>query len=368
MASRYRAVALLFALPPLTAEVLSGYSGHATPLGVVTAVLIAGPLYGAVAVLIREAAVRTGLGWVSILLVCGAFGMVQAGLIDQSLLDQEHFADSPYWAGRATEVPGVGIDISQLLVFVGGHAMVTFGAPIALVEGIFARSAAQPWLRRPGLAVFGLLYLGAASLFCYELVVVPGLVGSPVRLAGVSAVVVVLVVVAFALPRRPHRWPTSARFDADGPGKWRDRAPHPTLVGSLTVLSVGTHMVLRAPEPLLGPLAWVWVAASVAPLTLLAYALHRWSRRRMWRRAHLLAVAFAPLICTALLAFAVPPVHDGNWPPKLISNTAALLILLVAWLCASRITPPSREQQAATITPTAATGGHRFANEGEDRS
>ncbi|MBF6364718.1 hypothetical protein IU469_03130 [Nocardia puris] len=337
MSARYLAVALLFSLPPLTAEVLSGYSGHATPLGVLTGVLIAGPLYGTVAVLIREVGVRAGLGWASILLLCGAFGLVQAGLIDQSLLEQAHFADSPYWTGLATEVPGLGIDVSQVLVFVGGHLMVTFAAPIALVEGLFPSLSGQPWLGRPGLALMGLLYLAAAALFCYELAVAPGLVGSPAELIGVSAVVAALVVTAFALPRRADRWHFAGESSA--------RAPHPVWVALVSLLAIGAHTILRGPEPVLGPLAWAWVAASLAVLIPLGYLLYRWSRLVGWGRAQILAVALAPLTCTALLAFAVPPVGTGDWSAKLLSNTVVLMALLAtfgwAWARSERRRSPA---------------------------
>lgn len=45
------------------------------------------PLYGTVAVLIREITRRTGRGWPTILLLGAAFGLIQAGLIDQSLFN-----------------------------------------------------------------------------------------------------------------------------------------------------------------------------------------------------------------------------------------------------------------------------------------
>jgi hypothetical protein len=71
--------------------------------------LIFGPLYGAPAVLIREAARRTGRGWPTILLVSLAAGLVQAGLIDQSLFNPS-YRDIPYWDDMRlpTYLPGLG--------------------------------------------------------------------------------------------------------------------------------------------------------------------------------------------------------------------------------------------------------------------
>ncbi|SNR42784.1 hypothetical protein [Actinomadura mexicana] len=49
----------------------------------------------AVAVLIREAARRTGRGWPTIVLLGAAFGLVQAGLIDQSLFNPDSWTSRP---------------------------------------------------------------------------------------------------------------------------------------------------------------------------------------------------------------------------------------------------------------------------------
>jgi hypothetical protein len=79
------------------------------------------PLYGTVAVLIREITRRTGRGWPTILLLGAAFGLVQAGLIDQSLFNPGYLDnDDPTWAQawreerQATLIPGLGISASHL--------------------------------------------------------------------------------------------------------------------------------------------------------------------------------------------------------------------------------------------------------------
>lgn len=99
---RWLALAGLLVLSPISAEYLIGY-GDSTgrPLALLTGLLILAPLYGTVAVLIREVTRRTDRGWPTILLLSAAFGVIQAGLIDQTLFDNQVDADGPDWAASA---------------------------------------------------------------------------------------------------------------------------------------------------------------------------------------------------------------------------------------------------------------------------
>ncbi len=45
------------------------------------------PLYGCGALLVREVARRTGRGWPTIFLLATAYGVIEAGLVDQSLFN-----------------------------------------------------------------------------------------------------------------------------------------------------------------------------------------------------------------------------------------------------------------------------------------
>ncbi|MDI6105080.1 hypothetical protein QLQ12_41500 [Actinoplanes sp. NEAU-A12] len=58
--------------------------------------LFLGPLYGSVAVLIREVARRRGGGWPVMVLLAAAFGLVQAGVVDQSLFDRGALAGTRF--------------------------------------------------------------------------------------------------------------------------------------------------------------------------------------------------------------------------------------------------------------------------------
>ncbi|MFI7709256.1 hypothetical protein ACIBX3_60445, partial [Nonomuraea sp. NPDC049480] len=79
---------------------------------------------------------RTRLAAVAglLLLLSAAFGLIQAGLIDQSLFNHASFADSPFSEGLHTISPGIDVDADQLLTFVGGHVLWSFAGPIAVTE------------------------------------------------------------------------------------------------------------------------------------------------------------------------------------------------------------------------------------------
>jgi hypothetical protein len=53
-------------------------------------------LYGAAALLIRELARRFGVDWPGIVDLAAAFGIVQAGVVDQSLFS-ESYRQIEYW-------------------------------------------------------------------------------------------------------------------------------------------------------------------------------------------------------------------------------------------------------------------------------
>lgn len=122
---RIALVAALLLLSPICAEYLIGYDQIiGRPLELLGGLLILAPLYGTVAVLIREAVRRTGRGWPTIVLLSAAFGLVQAGLIDQSLFNPD-FVDEPSWDRDRlpTHLPELGLSAKYLLVFVAGHVI-----------------------------------------------------------------------------------------------------------------------------------------------------------------------------------------------------------------------------------------------------
>ncbi|MGX9229388.1 hypothetical protein ACWV95_30555 [Streptomyces albus] len=160
LSGRLTAALALLVLSPVCAEYLIGYDSIiGRPRELLTGLLLLAPLYGSVAVLIREAVRRTGRGWPSILLLSAAFGLIQAGLIDQSLFNP-HFVDDASWARerQPTLVPAVGVSVHHLLGFVVGHVIWSFTAPVVVIESCVPRLADRPWLGRVGLTAMAVLY------------------------------------------------------------------------------------------------------------------------------------------------------------------------------------------------------------------
>ncbi|MEV7547645.1 hypothetical protein [Streptomyces sp. NPDC089915] len=299
----------LLVLAPVCAEYLIGYDqiiGH--PLDLLTGLLVLAPLYGTVAVLIRETARRTGRGWPTILLLSAAFGLVEAGLIDQSLFNPD-FVDDPSWDldRMPTFVPVLGVSVKQVLVFVVGHVIWSFAAPIAMVEAFVPRLAGRPWLGRPGTAVVAVLYLLAVVVFVHEHT--REFTAGAVRLGVTAAVVLALVAAAFAVPRRPV---VVSR-----------RAVSPWAAGGAAVVLLTVHQ-LSSPT-------WAGAALDAAALVLGGGLLSWCSRAAGWGGHHVAAVAGAALLVNAGLSFAVDPLGEVSLTVKYSVNAAlsvAVLMLL----------------------------------------
>jgi hypothetical protein len=94
----------LFLMSPLIAEFLLGN----LPITLLPALLLLAPMYGGAAVLIREVVRGRGRGWPSILGTALAYGLVEEGLVTESLFNPEYAPSassrrpSPSWRRRAT--------------------------------------------------------------------------------------------------------------------------------------------------------------------------------------------------------------------------------------------------------------------------
>ena len=194
-----------FLLAPVCAEYLWGYddsTGHAGTL--IGNLIIFSPLYGAPALLIREAARRLGLGWPGILLLAAAFGLVEAGIVDQSMWSTD-YRDIPYWEDMSvpTYIGSIGLSVYLAVSFVGGHVILGIGSPIALVETLTSGRRRAPWLGPVSLVVVALLYLGACALVLNDAVQTGEASATPAQLAGSAVGALALVAAAYVVGRRP---------------------------------------------------------------------------------------------------------------------------------------------------------------------
>ncbi len=156
------------------------------------------PLYGAPALLAREISVRRGLGWPGLLLMVTALGVLEAVVIDQSVVNPD-YRDFDGWADlwQPTYVPALDLSAYAAVGFVLGHTVASFGAPLALAA-VISRDGERPWLGRSSMLVLGGLYLTAAGLVLADHVSSEGWQLSTQQLVGA------LVVVAMLGRRRPE--------------------------------------------------------------------------------------------------------------------------------------------------------------------
>ncbi|WP_337852238.1 hypothetical protein [Rathayibacter sp. YIM 133350] len=175
--------------------------------------------YGSAAVLIREITRRGGRGWPAMLLLALAFGVIEEGLIDQSLFN-------PDFAGRRLLDPGfipaVGIGGPWTIFVLSLHVIWSIGAPIAIAEALYPDPLPDrpprlpqrqaPWLRVGDVIVAVVLCIvGAAAIFFFT-TVAAGFAAQAGQLVGAAAIAGVAVPVALRMPRRSPRgtrplWP-----------------------------------------------------------------------------------------------------------------------------------------------------------------
>lgn len=273
-------------------------------------VLFLGPVYGGAAVLIREVVRRTGGGWPATALLAVPFGLVQAGLVDQSLFNPHFLDDTQYAAdGRAaaaTLVPGIGVSAGQALDFLGNHVALSICAPIALVEALVAPARrSRPWLGRRGLVGVAVLYLLGSLLIFADDGGRKGFLLGPLPAGLTVALVVGLVAVGLRWRREPRCRP--------------GRAPHPLLLGALVLAVHLSGWFLSG---------WAGVGVRLAVVVLVIAAVVAWSRRPGWGQAHVVAGWSAGLLAAAAGAWATPTYAPASPASSVLGDAAVTLIAL----------------------------------------
>ena len=327
---RYLPVLTLFLLSPFVAEVLFG----ATPLRNMGALLVVAPLYGGGAVLVRELARRRSPGWVRIFLLGAAYGIIEEGLIIQSIFDP-HMFDAGLVGGRA-----FGINWVWSLWTIGYHIVWSIGIPILLAELIFPARRTEPWLGRVGVIVMGVLYaLGALALAAIFRFAVSPDYERPVVLNLLAAGVAILLVV-LAL-RSPSREAAQRSPEADR------KVPSPWVIGLLGLVMAGLWFVLiDLPQSLrTGLCALIPIVLGLALVAGFASLVRRWSSYRTWSDLHRLALVPGPLIVSTLWGiFRVTAGSPLDQAGIVIFGIIAVILLA---LLARRLQQPGRPVEIA---------------------
>jgi len=301
----------LFFLAPLVAEYLLGN----IPFSAILAMPFLAPMYGGGALLIREAARRSGRGWSTMLLLACAYGVLQPGLLDQALFNPSY---EGYDFQSAAHVSALGISAHWALVFVGGHAIWSIAVPIAIVEALVPDRRTTPWLGRVGLTVTGVLFVLGAFLIFDDHRQTTGFLAPAPQLIGTVVVTLALVAAAFAVGRRPR--PAADR-----------RAPNAWLVG-VAALAASSLFFAR-------PESWVGFAMGVALVAVMAVVVAGWSRRAGWGAAHRLALAGGTLLTYAWGGFVLLSLEGAATTGNLLGQTVLVLGAAALLTLAARRTP-----------------------------
>ncbi|TDC61209.1 hypothetical protein E1258_12335 [Micromonospora sp. KC207] len=318
---------------PVCAEFLQAYlpsTGDAPE--VLLSLLILAPLYGGTALLIREVAVRRGLGWTGVLLLAAAFGVAMPGLVDLSLF-VEHRDDIAYWdeLRQGTFVAELGIAVFPTMSWVAGHVFMSVGAPLAVLEAFASRHRGRPLLGPVGTVVTAGLCVLAALLIRADSVRLYGQSGLT-RTLVVLAVIVALGLLALTRAGQPIE-----------PGQVR---PMPVwslaLIGAVGMFSFDIL-----------PATWTGVTIMTVLLVVVAALLWWWSSATAWSPKQVAALAAGALIGRTLIGFLAPLPDGVSLLAKLSQNTLLLAaVLALAWLLTYR--RASRDSQSAA--PAAESG------------
>jgi hypothetical protein len=305
-------IATLLVLSPIGAELLAAYSDSTgRPGDVLFALVFFAALYGCPALLTREVVRRTNRGWPSLLLVAAALGVLQAGVIDQSIFAEEDDTVRGWNESvRRTYVYALGVSAFNSVQFAIGHVIFSFAAPIAIAEAIRPAVAHRPWLRRRGLIVATFFWLSAAALIVTDLEPGDAHRGTALEVASAFTLALALILAALlvARPRRP------------APGRPR---------ASVRSAAAGGFVAATAIAVL--PDTWLGVALFVPLAIASALWLARAASAEYWSLTHAAAVATGALVSRGALAFLYYPlVGEVDALPKYAHNVVMLAVVATA--------------------------------------
>jgi hypothetical protein len=268
------------------------------------------PLYGGGALLIREAARRTGGGWPAILLLGAAYGVIEAGLVDQTLFHPPLSAAS---------TPVLGVSAYNAMSFVVGHAVWSIAVPIAIVELLTPSRRTTPWLGRSGMAITAAVYVFGCWIIFDDMRTTEHFMARPAQRIAAAAVASALIVLGLALRRSP--------------GAGQRQPPPPWLLGVGTFVMSGAFFAR--------PETWFGVGFGIALLVVAAVLVGVWSRQAGWTVRHQFALVAGALPTYAWGGFVLTWLLEPDDPVRWIGNAVFALAAGALLLVVHRVARPA---------------------------
>jgi hypothetical protein len=321
----------LVLLTPLVAEYLLGD----IPVDKLMAMLPLCLLYGGGALLVREIVRRLGRGWATFVLLGLAYGIVEEGLVTQSLFNPNYLHLRLLDYGF---IPALGTAFPWAIYVVGIHVAWSMAVPIGLTESLFAQRRGRPWLAPLALTIPALMLLAGAAMIVAYSARSTTFHASPAQL-GTSAGLAVLLI-AVALAPRPRR--------AASPALKR-----PTFVAA-GIVCFALGFAFMSVYAFAAQLGWPWPAAVAAEAGLAAAALGFISWRAetgRWGALDAWAASAGAMLVYAWHGYGVDRALNGGKDVVGHSVLVAALVLLQAWagfraarVGAARASDPGVEQ------------------------
>jgi hypothetical protein len=187
-------VACLLFMSPLIGEYLLG----SLPASMIALLPLMMAMYGAGAILIREAVRQSGGGWGSIALLATAYGLFEEGFVTQSLFNPNYLHLRLLDFGF---LPVLGTALPWAIFVVSIHVVWSITVPIALIELAFPSRRDVPWLGTTGRVSYSLAFLAGCAVIATFTYRQTPFMATPMQLGVVGVLIVALCVTAFRLPK-----------------------------------------------------------------------------------------------------------------------------------------------------------------------
>ncbi|GAA2871891.1 hypothetical protein Acy02nite_30270 [Actinoplanes cyaneus] len=339
-----RAAWTLVLLAPVVAELMLGN----IPVRQLWAFPAFIPIYGAGALLIREVTRRTGRGVATMLLLGLAYGLIEEGLVLQSLTSPTIYR-AAQWAPRLLCVNSAYTELN--LVY---HPVFSITIPIVLTELLFARHGRLPYLRRGGLIATGVVAVLGALLVRFAVLPSedPGYTMPVVAAAAVLAVALLVTVIALRVRREPASRTATAT-----------RVLSPAVTAVVTGAGAFAFVALLFPfagseQSFFTHGAWAFapMAAAAGITAGTGLLLRRWTAARSWTRAHLFGAVLGATVGHAVFGLVA---NAGTLADRLFLGTLTLLTVVLGTMALRRTRPdqavPNQAVPDQTVTDRAVT-------------